>query len=90
MRHFGKTTKGDDKNWKGDTESDADRETEQYIVRALQRAFPEDAILTEEHPKFSEQKNGRIWIVDALDGSRNFIKRIPFFGSRLLLRRVIA
>ncbi len=85
LRHFGKTTKGDDKQWKGDTESDADRETEAHLVSALRRAFPEDAILTEEHPKLVESKNGRLWIVDALDGSRNFIKHIPFFGISIAL-----
>ncbi len=85
LRHFGKTTSGDDKQWKGDTESDADRETERYLVTALQRAFPGDAILTEEHPTFTESKNGRLWIVDSLDGSRNFIKHIPFFGISIAL-----
>ncbi|MBI4281743.1 inositol monophosphatase [Candidatus Uhrbacteria bacterium] len=85
LRHFGKTTKGNDKKFKGDTESDADRETEQYLVTALHHAFPDDAIITEEHPKFAEPKNGRLWIVDALDGSRNFIKGIPFFGISIAL-----
>ncbi|MDO8581390.1 MAG: inositol monophosphatase [bacterium] len=85
LAHFGKTTKGKDKQWKGDTESDADRETEAYLVSALQRAFPDDAILTEEHPKLVTAKNGRLWIVDALDGSRNFINSIPFFGISIAL-----
>ncbi len=85
LSHFGKTTSGNNKEWKGDIESDADRETEEYLVRALQRTFPKDAIMTEEHPKFTEAKNGRLWIVDALDGSRNFIKSIPFFGISIAL-----
>ena len=85
LRHFGKTTTGNDKAWKGDTESDADRETEVYLVRELHNAFPDDAILTEEHPQFVASKNGRLWIIDALDGSRNFVKSIPFFGISIAL-----
>lgn len=85
MRHFGTTTDGWDKKWKGDAESHADLETEAFLAQGLRMAFPGDAIMTEEHPAFVSPTNGRLWIVDALDGSRNFIRSIPLFGISIAL-----
>lgn len=85
LRHFGKTTKGDNKEWQGDTESEADRETEAYLVAKIAKAFPGDAIMTEEHPEYTPSKNGRLWIIDALDGSRNFVDHVPLFGISIAL-----
>lgn len=51
----------------------ADRACEKLIVDELQRAFPEDGLLGEEGAA-RESSNGRKWIIDPIDGTRDFIR----------------
>jgi histidinol phosphatase-like enzyme (inositol monophosphatase family) len=51
----------------------ADRECEKLIVAELQRSFPEDGLLGEEGAS-RESSNGRRWIIDPIDGTRDFIR----------------
>lgn len=51
----------------------ADRECEKLIVAELQRAFPADGLLGEEGAA-RESSNGRKWIIDPIDGTRDFIR----------------
>jgi histidinol-phosphatase len=51
----------------------ADRECEKLIVSELQRAFPDDGLLGEEGAS-RESANGRKWIIDPIDGTRDFIR----------------
>ena len=61
--------------WKSDESpvTIADRECEKLIVAELQRAFPEDGFLGEEGAS-RESSNGRKWIIDPIDGTRDFIR----------------
>lgn len=51
----------------------ADRECEKLIVAELQAAFPQDGLLGEEGA-LKESGNGRKWIIDPIDGTRDFIR----------------
>lgn len=51
----------------------ADREGEKLIVGGLTEAFPEDGLLGEEGA-LRESANGRKWIIDPIDGTRDFIR----------------
>jgi histidinol-phosphatase len=51
----------------------ADRACEKLIVDELLRAFPEDGLLGEEGST-RESSNGRKWIIDPIDGTRDFIR----------------
>ncbi len=51
----------------------ADRECEKLIVARLTAAFPEDGLLGEEGA-MKETANGRRWIIDPIDGTRDFIR----------------
>jgi 3'(2'), 5'-bisphosphate nucleotidase len=55
----------------------ADRDANTVIVQRLRAAFPADALLSEEVPDDYEQRRGRsrVWIVDPLDGTRDFVAR---------------
>lgn len=56
--------------------TNADREVEAFIRDALKRAYPDDEFLGEE----GGGKLGRaVWVVDPIDGTSNFLRRIPFF-----------
>ncbi|MGD1068768.1 MAG: inositol monophosphatase [Bryobacteraceae bacterium] len=51
----------------------ADKACEKLIVEALVAAFPGDGLLGEEGTS-QESTNGRRWIVDPIDGTRDFIR----------------
>ena len=51
----------------------ADRESEALIVRGLREAFPGDGFLGEEGTD-QESSSGRRWIIDPLDGTRDFVR----------------
>jgi histidinol-phosphatase len=56
----------------------ADREAEQAIKRVLGRAFPNHGFLGEEFGE--EGPKDRRWIIDPIDGTKNFIRRIPIWA----------
>jgi histidinol-phosphatase len=61
----------------------ADREAEQRAVAVLHEAFPDHGILGEE---FGEQGgSGSRWIIDPIDGTKSFIRGIPFFATLIAL-----
>jgi myo-inositol-1(or 4)-monophosphatase len=72
--HFGGTTAADLKG-RLDPVTAADKESEAAIVAVLREARPDDGILAEEGSGFAA--TGRRWIIDPLDGTVNFIHRIP-------------
>src|SRR5271170_1843238 len=51
----------------------ADKECESLIVGAIEKAFPADGVLGEEGAT-KDTGNGRKWIVDPIDGTRDFIR----------------
>ncbi len=51
----------------------ADKECEKLIVGAISETFADDGILGEEGAT-KESSNGRKWIVDPIDGTRDFIR----------------
>jgi histidinol phosphatase-like enzyme (inositol monophosphatase family) len=51
----------------------ADKACEKLIVEELRSAFPEDGLLGEEGTA-QESVNGRRWIIDPIDGTRDFIR----------------
>jgi 3'(2'), 5'-bisphosphate nucleotidase len=58
----------------------ADRDANQVIVDGLSRAFPDDAVLAEESPDTGNRRSrSRLWCVDPLDGTRDFIDRTGDF-----------
>jgi myo-inositol-1(or 4)-monophosphatase len=59
----------------------ADLESDRIIGEHLRAAFPKDSILSEEtRDDPSRLANERVWIVDPMDGTKEFTKRIPELG----------
>jgi myo-inositol-1(or 4)-monophosphatase len=59
-----------------DMVSDADRDAEALIADMLRRERPEDGLLGEEGAHV-EAPSGRRWVVDPLDGTTNYLYRLP-------------
>jgi myo-inositol-1(or 4)-monophosphatase len=51
----------------------ADREVEAYLIATLRRAFPEDGVYGEEGGDIPGT-SGRIWVIDPIDGTFNFVR----------------
>jgi len=52
---------------------------ERLILEAIRKRFPDDAILSEE--SYAEHSSGeRLWVVDPLDGTRNYANGLPHFA----------
>ncbi len=62
----------------------ADKECEQMIARAIEETFPEDGVLGEEGAR-SESRSGRKWIIDPIDGTRDFLRGNPLWGPMIAL-----
>ncbi|NUQ01413.1 MAG: hypothetical protein HUU35_16340 [Armatimonadetes bacterium] len=56
----------------------ADRESERLIRSALERRFPGETIIGEEFGR-TGLSDERVWFIDPLDGTTNFVHRIPFW-----------
>jgi histidinol-phosphatase len=63
----------------------ADRECEKLIGRLLQDNFGEDGILGEEGAMIPS-RSGRRWLIDPIDGTRDFVRRNPFWSIQLALQ----
>jgi myo-inositol-1(or 4)-monophosphatase len=73
MSYFGQAAEGlDVKSSPTDPVSDADREAERTIRELLLSERPDDGLIGEEGSDTSAA-NGRMWIVDPLDGTVNFL-----------------
>lgn len=60
--------------------TEADVEADRCIRSMVTAAFPEDGWLSEETRDTEERlSRRRVWVVDPLDGTKEFIKRIPEF-----------
>ena len=62
----------------------ADRECEQIIVGIVSAEYPEDGILAEEGTR-KAARSARTWIIDPIDGTRDFVRRNSFWSMQMAL-----
>ncbi len=58
----------------------ADKSCEKFLIRELSKKFPGHGFYGEEFGDNSAGKDFR-WIIDPIDGTRNFTRGIPFWGT---------
>ncbi len=63
-----------------DPVTEADREAERAIRRAIGEQFPGDGILGEEFGP-ENLPNSRCWVIDPIDGTRAFMSGLPLWGT---------
>ena len=64
----------------------ADNEADKYLFEFLIGEFPDDGWLSEETVDTEERlSKNRVWIVDPLDGTKEFIEGIPHFSVSIAL-----
>jgi fructose-1,6-bisphosphatase/inositol monophosphatase family enzyme len=69
---------------RGNVVTEVDFEAERFVLSTLRKEFPGHAILSEETAD-STRSQGWMWVVDPLDGTKNFSRAIPHFGFNLAL-----
>jgi histidinol-phosphatase len=62
----------------------ADREAEHLARELIEARFPRDGILGEEFGA-TRPDAARRWILDPIDGTRSFVRGVPFYGVMLAL-----
>jgi histidinol-phosphatase len=68
--------------WKADQSpvTAADRESETLLRQEILKAFPADGFLGEEYGD-TKGTSGYRWIIDPIDGTRNFVRGIPIWAT---------
>lgn len=70
----------------GSPVTNADLEVNQILQQALLGTFPGDSWLSEESPDNTpRQHTQRVWILDPIDGTKPFIKGLPYYTISLAL-----
>jgi myo-inositol-1(or 4)-monophosphatase len=70
---------------KRDVVTNADYASEQLVIDAIRERYPGDAILAEESGEHAGvlrddgSHNGRLWVIDPLDGTVNYANGIPYY-----------
>ena len=84
MRYFDQGTPAEEKE-DASPVTMADRECEKLIARMLRDDFAEDGIVGEEGTSFPS-RSGRRWLIDPIDGTRDFVRRNGFWSIQLALQ----
>lgn len=64
----------------------ADVESEKIIRDAILSRFPTHSILGEEYGGLTENAE-YLWIIDPIDGTKNYSRNIPIFGTQIALMK---
>lgn len=82
MRHYGPHVAHEAKA-DGSPVTVADRAAEEIIRATISAACPDHAFLGEEFGTTGDSDH--VWIIDPIDGTRNFMTGIPIFGTQIAL-----
>ncbi|MDH5770488.1 MAG: inositol monophosphatase [Candidatus Bathyarchaeota archaeon] len=83
MKNFGKKGKVRMK-LEGELVTDSDVKSEERIIDLIREKYPDHSILAEEHG-FLKGNPDYTWIIDPMDGTHNFINKLPLFGVSIAL-----
>jgi len=64
--------------------SDADKSVELGLRSILRRERPSDGVIGEEFAQTSG--SGRTWIIDPIDGTKNYVRGVPVWATLIALR----
>ena len=69
---------------RNDFVSEVDKDAEAEIVHIIRKRYPHHAILAEEGG--ADGKHDVVWIIDPLDGTTNFLHRLPHFAVSIAVQ----
>lgn len=65
----------------------ADQEAEAQIRQVIQKYLPDHSVLGEEYGADQSKQSEFTWIIDPIDGTKNFIRKMPFFSTEIALMK---
>jgi 3'(2'), 5'-bisphosphate nucleotidase len=83
MKYFKQILQVEFKKDEFDPVTVADRESDEFVREQLHKLFPSDLILSEENGNIPQDYSGRVWMVDPLDGTKEFLKGRDCFGINI-------
>ena len=67
-----------------DPVTNADKESQDFLVQAISKRFPDHSILGEEDDTESDSPaRDFLWVLDPLDGTKNFMAGLPIYASSI-------
>ena len=63
-----------------------DQRVEKILIEELSKAKKNYSFLTEESGKIENKDKNKVWIIDPIDGTTNFLHGIPHFAISLALK----
>lgn len=82
MRYFGQSIEVEFKSDESPVTA-ADRAAEQAIREIIGQRFPDHALYGEEYGR--EGDSACLWLIDPIDGTRSFIRSLPFWSTQIAL-----
>jgi len=79
LEKFGKVGVKYSKAHVSDVVTEADLISNKILIDSIKRKYPDHGIVTEETNDYQRDKE-YVWIIDPLDGTRNFATGMPLFG----------
>ncbi|MBI4093831.1 inositol monophosphatase [Candidatus Kaiserbacteria bacterium] len=67
-----------------DCVTQADLDADRIIVSAIKKKYPSHGIISEESGEYYPDSE-YVWIIDPIDGTRNFATHVPLFGTMVAL-----
>ena len=64
---------------RNDFVTDVDTKVEEILVEQIRKAFPDHSFICEEGGAMEGKDTDTLWIIDPIDGTRNFINGFPHF-----------
>ena len=86
MNHYGKVRYVKEKDKKSYF-TNVDLESEKLIISAIREKFPGHNIISEESGNANKDSE-YTWYIDPLDGTHNYIKKFPLFGTSIALEHM--
>ncbi|MDQ5855271.1 MAG: histidinol-phosphatase, partial [Actinomycetota bacterium] len=65
--------------------TDADLAVEEAIRAVLGQRRPQDAVLGEEGGGPADERAGRVWLLDPIDGTKNYLRGVPVWATLIAL-----
>jgi myo-inositol-1(or 4)-monophosphatase len=87
IRDFGELEKLQvSKKSSNDFVTNSDFKAEKIIIDELTKARPNYSILSEEQGSIHKKDKDNVWIIDPIDGTKNFLHGIPHFAISIALK----
>jgi myo-inositol-1(or 4)-monophosphatase len=85
--YFDRGVVGSPKSNIGDLVTEADTAVSEFIVGRIQKSFPDHTIKSEELDDEINPGGEYRWVIDPIDGTRNFANRIPFWCTLIAVQK---